>query len=122
MTTSQKIIEAFETRTSKGLRVMRWLRWLIVGAGLSLLALSILLHYRIDAPFDFGAPPAAVPTGSDGTIRIRKFGIEQTFIIRVFDTRAEADSMCGSDNIMQWEVITPTESKDGRYSCRSELP
>ena len=101
--------------------VMRWLRRLIVGAGLSLLALSIVLHYRIDARFDFGAPPASSPIASDATVRVTKFGSEQAFIVSVFGTRDEAERICGSDNIMQWEEITPTESKDGPYGCRSDL-
>jgi len=100
---------------------MRLLRWLFVGLGLSLLALSLSLHYRIDARFNFGAPPATSPTASEGTIRVKKFGLEQTFIVKVFDTRGEAEHICGRDNIMQWEEITPTESKDGPYSCRSDL-
>jgi hypothetical protein len=101
---------------------MRLLRWLIGGAGLSLFALSLALHYRIDARFDFGAPPAPSPTASDGTIRVKKFGLEQELIVKVFDARDEAERICGRDNIMQWEKITRTESKDGRYSCRSDLP
>jgi len=100
--------------------VMRLLRWLIVGAGLSLLALSISLHWN-DARFDFGAPPAASPTASGGTIRVKQFGLEQTFTVNVFDTRSEAERRCGRDNVMRWEEITPTESRDRGYSCRSAL-
>jgi hypothetical protein len=103
--------------------MMRLLQWLIVGASLSLLALSLLLHYRIDARSNFRAPPAAPsPTASDGTIRVKKFGSEQTFILKVFDTRDEAERICGRNNLFQWEELTSTESKDGRYSCRSDLP
>lgn len=100
---------------------MRLLHWLIIGAGLSLFALSILLHYRIGARFDFGASQAASLTASEGTIHIRKFGSEQTFIVRVFDTRGEAERICGDGNVMRWEEITTTENKAGRYSCRSDL-
>jgi hypothetical protein len=101
---------------------MRLLRWLIVGTGLSLFALALALHYRIDALFDFGASPAASPTASDGMIRFEKFGQKQTFIIKVFDNRSEAERVCGKDNIMQWEELTPTHSRDGGFSCRSDLP
>jgi len=88
-----------EFRGNRDTRVaaMRLLRWLFVGAGLSLLALSISLHYRIDAGFDFRAPRAASPTAS---IRIKKFGSKQTFIVKVFGTRGEAEPKCGRDNIM----------------------
>jgi hypothetical protein len=101
---------------------MRLLRWLIVAAGLSLLVLSMSLHYPIDPASIFAAPRLPSPNVSDGTIRVRKFGLEQTFIVKAFGTRAEAEHVCGKDNIMQWEVITRTESKDGRFSCRSDLP
>jgi len=100
---------------------MRMLRWLIVGAGMSLLALSMSLHYRIDARFDVGAPPAAFSTAPDGTIRIEKFGSEQTFIVKVFDTRGEAERICSKGNVLRWEEITPTESRDGGYGCRYDL-
>jgi hypothetical protein len=100
---------------------LRMLRWLIAGASLSLLALSISLHYRIDARFDFRAPPVASSAPSDGIMRIKKFGIEETFIVRAFDTRGDAERICGRDNVMQWEEITPKESKGGRYSCRSDV-
>jgi hypothetical protein len=102
--------------------MMRVLRWLIVGLGLSLLALSLALHYRIGARFDFGAPPAAPPIASDGMIRIEKFGQKQTFIIRVFDNRTDAERLCGKDNIMQWEELPPTHSRADAFSCRSDLP
>ena len=100
---------------------MRSLRWLIVGAGLALLALSISLHYRLDARLNFGTPRATSATASESTIRVEKFGSKQTSIVKVFDTRDEAVRVCGTDNIMQWEEITPPESKDGKYSCRSDL-
>jgi hypothetical protein len=100
------------------MRIMRLLQWLIVGTSLSLLALSLVLHYRIDARFNFRAPPAPSPTASEGTIRVKKFGLEH-FIIKVFDTRDEAERICGRDNVLRWEEVTSTESKDGRYSCRS---
>ena len=101
--------------------VMRLLRWLFVGTGLSLFALSISLHYRNDAHFDFSVPPAASPTASGGTIQVKKFGLKQTFAVKVFDTRTEAERTCGEDNIMRWEEITGTKSKGGMYSCRSAL-
>src|SRR5262249_42196824 len=101
--------------------VMRLLRWLIVGAGLSLLALSISLHYRIDARFDIRAPPAASSTASGGTIQVEQFGLKQTFAVKVFDTRSEAERTCGRGNIMRWEEISPKESKGGPYGCRSDL-
>jgi hypothetical protein len=72
------------------------LRRLIVGAGLSLLALSIFLHYRIDARFDSRAPPVATSAASNGIMRIKKFGIEETFIVRAFDIRGDGERICGS--------------------------
>ncbi len=122
MTLDKNINETFQKARNGDLRIMRLFRRLIVGTGISVLALSISLQYGIDARFIFGAPPATSPVASDGTIRVKKFGLEQTFIVWAFDTRSEAESICGRDNIMQWEEITPTGSKDGRYSCRSDLP
>jgi hypothetical protein len=102
---------------------MRLLRWLIVAASLSLLALSMSLHYRLDDRFaDFGAPSATFPTDqSERTISVQQFGSEQTLSVTEYKNRSDALRACGEDNIMQWEVITRTESKDGGYSCRSDL-
>ena len=103
---------------------MRLLRWLFVGVGLSLFALSLALHYRIDAYFEsFGAPSAAFPADqSERAISVRKFGSEQMFSVLEFKNRSDAVRACGEDNIMRWEVITRTQSHDGGYSCRSDLP
>jgi hypothetical protein len=85
---------------------MRLLRSLIVVAGLSLLGFSMLLHYGIDPASIFAAPRLPSPIASDGTIRVRKFGLEQTFIVKAFGDRDEAEHACGN----------------GRFSCRSDLP
>jgi hypothetical protein len=57
---------------------MRLLRWVIAGAGLSLLALSMSLHHRIDTASIFGAPRMPSSTAFDGTTRVKKFGQDQS--------------------------------------------
>lgn len=102
---------------------MRLLRWVIVGAGLSLLGLSLATHYRIDAYyFDFVESQAASLPASNGTIRVEKFGIRETRIVKLFASRTEAESACGAGNILQWERITRTGSEDGGFSCASDMP
>src|SRR5262249_28468053 len=100
--------------------VMRLLRWLIVGAGLSLLALSISLHWN-DARFDFGAPPAASPTASGGTIRVKQFGLEQTSPDKVSHPRRGAGRRGGKKNVGGGEETPPKKSGARGYSSPSFL-
>jgi hypothetical protein len=78
-------------------------KWLFVTL---VLALAIYLGMH-DVLFKPKAPPVAPST-------------YETFNIKAFKTRSEAEDTCGKNNVMYSEEITPTESRDV-YICSDQM-
>ena len=90
---------------STAARTVLKFRWLFVTL---VLAFAIYL-----GQFDFLLEPKALPYVPPAST-YSKYQI----YIQHFDTRAEAEQVCGKNNIAGVEEITPTESKDAGYTCR----
>jgi hypothetical protein len=80
-------------------------KWLFVAL---VLALAIYLG-TFDVLLKPKAPPPAPPVASS------------TFPVRPFNSRSEAEHVCGENNIMAFEELTPTESKDA-FICSDWWP